>query len=645
MRDARTKESEARGRLWPRRLSAALCVGIAITVSSVPAQAFEIFGLKLFEGDQAETLEVVDPLSYTVSIEVAGVDPDAELRTELEAASQLVQGADSPVSGSIGLIQRANGDFEQLIAALYENARYAGEVRILLDGKPLANLPPDTDLRRSGPVPVRIVVDPGKQFRFGDITIRDTDGGTYAADDQGLTTGQLAKSTVILNAEKALLRDLEKNGHPFAQVAGRDVVADHARGVLDISLQLEAGPIADFGQTAVDGAESVNSDFIARMAGIPDGEQYSPAALTAAEKRLRSLEVFSSVNVRGSDSLSADGTVPVQVTVSERKHRFLGAGATYSSTDGGGLEAYWGHRNLFGRAEKLRIEGSVSRLGATTDAKDMAWRGAILFEKPGVLGPASKFTSKFEVEQENLDAYRRFSVEAAAGVSYELTPQQTVSAGVNVEYAKLTDSFNVDLETLTVALPLEYVRDTRNNKLNPTTGTRLSLLVEPAHEINGGATFVKLRAEASAYRALDAEKKFVVAGRIAAGSIYGADLASIPANRRFYAGGGGSVRGYGYQDIGPLDATGKPTGGRSMLETSAELRIGITDTIGIVPFVDAGLVSANEDFSGAEFKLGAGVGLRYQTPFGPLRVDVAVPLNKGANDPDYGIYAGIGQAF
>ncbi|AKI00400.1 autotransporter secretion outer membrane protein TamA [Hoeflea sp. IMCC20628] len=645
MKHARTKISEARGPLWPRRLSAVLCFGIAITVSAVPAQAFEVFGLKLFEGDQADTIEVVDPLSYTVSIEVAGADPDAELRTELEAASQLVQGADSPVSGSIGLIQRANGDFEQLIAALYENARYAGEVRILLDGKPLADLPPDTDLRRSGPVPVRILVDPGKQFRFGDVTIRDTDGGTYAAAEQGLTTGQLAKSTVILNAEKVLVRDLEKNGHPFAQITGRDVVADHARGVLDISLQLEAGPIAPFGQTSVDGTESVNSDFVARMAGIPEGEQYDPAALTAAEKRLRSLEVFSSVNVRGSDSLSADGTVPVQVTVAERKHRFLGAGATYSSTDGGGLEAYWGHRNLFGRAEKLRIEASVSSLGETTDAKDMAWRGAMLFEKPGVIGPASKFTAKLEVEQENLDAYRRFSVEAAAGVSYELTPQQTVSAGVDVEYAKLTDSFNVDLETITVALPLEYVRDTRNNKLNPTTGTRLSLLVEPAYEINGGATFVKLRAEASAYRALDAEKKFVVAGRVAAGSIYGADLASIPANRRFYAGGGGSVRGYGYQDIGPLDANGSPTGGRSMLETSAELRIGITDTIGVVPFVDAGLVSSNEDFSGAEFKVGAGVGLRYQTPFGPLRVDVAVPLNKGANDPDYGIYAGIGQAF
>jgi translocation and assembly module TamA len=638
-------KSWARGSSWPRTLSAVLLLSGAASLAVERAEAFELFGFKLFENDTTEAVEVVDPLSYSVTLEVTGNDPDGDLRSELEAASQLVQGADRPVSGSIGLIQRANGDFEQLIAALYENARYAGEVRILLDGRRLADLPPDAKLGGSGPVPVRILVDPGKQFRFGDVSVRDADGRVYSAVEQGLAPGQLAKSTVILEAEQALVLELERDGHPFAKVSGRDVVADHARGLLDVSLELDAGPVAPFGQTAVDGAESVDSQFIARMAGIRQGEQYDPEELAAAEKRLRALEVFSSVNVRGSESLSGDGSVPVEVTVSERKHRYLGVGATYSSTDGGGLEAYWGHRNLFGRAEKLRIEGSVSSLGKTGQVKDMTWRGAALFEKPGVLGPASKFVSRLELEQENPDAYRRFSVEAAAGITYELTAQQTVSAGVNVEYARLTDSFNVDLETITVALPLEYVRDTRDSKLNPTSGTRLSLLVEPTYEINGGATFVKLRAEASAYRALDADKRFVLAGRVAAGTIYGASLASVPANRRFYAGGGGSVRGYGYQDIGPVNAAGQPTGGRSLIETSAEIRIGVTDTIGLVPFVDAGLVSASETFSGAKFKAGAGIGVRYSTPFGPLRVDVAVPLNKDATDPDYGIYAGIGQAF
>ncbi|WP_394689223.1 autotransporter assembly complex family protein [Hoeflea sp.] len=645
MTHVRDIASRARGQLWLRLSGCVFCLAVSFALLPRQASAFEIFGFKLFEDEAAETVEIVDPLSYTVSLDVNGPDPDNVLEEELRGASQLVQGADRPVSGSIGLIQRANGDFEQLVAALYENARYAGEVTILLNGRPLADLPADADLAGQAPVPVRIVVTPGQQFRFGDVNISTSDGQSHDAAESGLAPGAVARSTVILDAESDLIRDFRKAGHPFAKISGRDVVADHASGVIDVSLTLDAGPVAAFGATAVDGAQSVDSDFIAMMAGVPEGERYNPEDLAAAARRLRALEVFSSVDVKESESLSADGSVPVGITVTERKHRYLGLGATFSSTDGGGMEAYWGHRNLFGRAEKFRLEGSFGGVGSTSDPEDMTWRGAALFEKPGVLGPASKFTSHLEVKQEDLDAYRRFSVEGGVGLAYELTQEQTVSAGLVVEYAKLTDSFSADLETITVAVPLEYVRDTRDDKLNPAMGTRLALLVEPAYEANSGATFVKLKAEGSAYRALDAQKRFVLAGRVAAGSIYGANLAEVPANRRFYSGGGGSVRGYGFQDIGPRDGSGRPTGGLSILETSAELRIQITDTIGIVPFVDAGLVSSSESFSDADFKVGAGIGLRYLTPFGPLRVDVALPLNKEAGDPDYGIYAGIGQAF
>jgi hypothetical protein len=177
-------KSWASGSSWPRTLSAVLLLSGAASLAVERAEAFELFGFKLFENDTTEAVEVVDPLSYSVTLEVAGNDIDGDLRSELEAASQLVQGADRPVSGSIGLIQRSNGDFEQLIAALYENARYAGEVRILLDGRRLADLPPDAKLGGSGPVPVRILVDPGKQFRFGDVSVRITPGvcSTYRSN-------------------------------------------------------------------------------------------------------------------------------------------------------------------------------------------------------------------------------------------------------------------------------------------------------------------------------------------------------------------------------------------------------------------------------------------------------------------------------
>ena len=156
---------------------------------------------------------------------------------------------------------------------------------------------------------------------------------------------------------------------------------------------------------------------------------------------------------------------------------------------------------------------------------------------------------------------------------------------------------------------------------------------------------MKFKGDVSTYRALDAARKFVLAGRVAAGSILGASVEDIPADRRFYVGGGGSVRGYDYQGIGPKDPEGNPIGGRSYMELSGELRLQVTDTIGIVPFVDAGTVSEGEFLQSARFKVGAGVGMRYLTPFGPLRIDAAVPLNPDPDDPDFGIYAGVGQAF
>jgi translocation and assembly module TamA len=167
----------------------------------------------------------------------------------------------------------------------------------------------------------------------------------------------------------------------------------------------------------------------------------------------------------------------------------------------------------------------------------------------------------------------------------------------------------------------------------------------PSYDFLQEASWVKFRTEGSIYFPFDADARNVAAFRMVVGSIVGAEIENVPADRRFYAGGGGSVRGYAYQGIGPKDSDGQPIGGLSLVEGSAEMRIGITDTIGVVPFVDAGTVSENEYPTFSDLKVGAGLGVRYATPFGPLRVDVAVPLNPDPDDPVFGIYAGIGQAF
>jgi len=214
-----------------------------------------------------------------------------------------------------------------------------------------------------------------------------------------------------------------------------------------------------------------------------------------------------------------------------------------------------------------------------------------------------------------------------------------------VEYARVKDSTSSQTSLLT-ALPMELSWDSRDNKLDPTEGFQVLLEAEPTISASDDVRFFKIGATATGYYALDEAKRFVLAGKIAAGSIIGADKSDIPADRRFYTGGGGSIRGYAFQAAGPRDAANKPSGGRSYALVSVEGRMRVTDTIGLAAFVDTG-GSFNSTLPGkdGDYYTGVGAGIRYLTPVGPLRLDVAVPLKKIKGEPQYGVYLGLGQAF
>jgi translocation and assembly module TamA len=606
------------------------------------AQAFELFGIKLFgSGEEEADADIVDPLHYTLTFTVAG--GDEELTDRLRGASNMVADEERPVSGSLGLLAKARDERELLVAELYKLARYDGVVNVTIAGKPLDALPPDADLG-AGPVPVTIDIDPGRVFTLGEVRL-EGDAAHLDPASFGLVRGGDAGSDAILKAEALVLRALEDEGRPLAKASNREVVADHRTATLDVALTFEAGPVAGYGETTVEGTEEVDPRFTAYMAGLERGRTYSPQDIEDARDRLLNLEVFNSVTVTAADALDADGQIPIDVQVSERKRRYFGIGASYSNTEGLGIEGYWGHRNLFGHAEKLRIAGSISRIGDTSDYGKLNYNASVMFEKPGVVGPPSRFFANLGTVFEHPDAYDRFSTTAESGVAYDIDRQQSVSASLKAEYSDIDDAFG-SARYLIVSVPLQYVYDARDSKLDPKKGWRALVFAEPAYDTLSGANWVKFRTEASAYLSLDAKGSVVAAGRVAAGSIVGADnVRDVPADIRFYSGGGGSVRGYAYQGIGPKDPAGQPIGGLSFFETSVEMRIAVRDDIGIVPFVDAGTVSEDDvpDFS--DLKVGAGLGLRYLTPFGPLRLDAAVPLNPDPGDPDFGIYAGIGQSF
>lgn len=604
------------------------------------AYAFKIFGISFFESDE-ETNDVVDPVNYSLTLnEGSG---DADLKEALENSSRLFQDKDKPVSGDLGLAIKARDDRDRLLAALYEQARYGGTVSVTVNGQDLDTLPPDPDFPDGAPIPVEITVTPGPAFTLGEVILKGDAVGRRP--NEYLKPGERADSTLIIKAGEQVVADLKEEGRPLARLTDRSAVADHASNTVDVTLDAVGGPVAPVGAVTVTGTKTIDPGFVADYSRLNNGETYSPEEMRKASERLRQLGVFSSITIKEATVLAPDGSIPMNIEVSEGKHRYFGAGAQYSTTDGFGVQGYWGHRNLFGRAESLRLEGSVSRIGETTDVGSLDYSAGLLFAKPGAFGPRTTFNASLKAQLLDPDAYKATIFTGAAGVTVELSDFDTISAGGELSWADVEDAFGAN-EYLTAAIPIEYIRDTRDNKLNPTEGYRASINAKPSYEIDGQTFFSSFEGSASAYLGLGEENRFVLAGKLGIGVLAGGDgLASIPANRRFYLGGGGTVRGYSYQEISPRNGDDEILGGRSYVNATVEARIGITETIGLVPFVDVGTVSAKTAPDFSDLRAGAGLGLRYNTPFGPIRLDVAVPLNAYPDGTKYGIYAGIGQSF
>jgi translocation and assembly module TamA len=412
---------------------------------------------------------------------------------------------------------------------------------------------------------------------------------------------------------------------------------------MDVTWVLSPGPLARFATPEVTGETAVSRRLIDRVAGRLSGEPYSPARLEEARRELIALGAFDAVRTRAGQRLDEAGNLPVTFNLTDRPRNAAGFTLAYETNYGPTGRIYFERRNLFGNAERLRIEGEVSRLGAGGGTEDINYRLGANFRRPGLIDGRTTLVADIAALRERLEAYDRDAFVSSILLERPVGERWVVQAGPTFETGRIGRDGNLVPFTLAgLVTTLRY--DGTDNLLDPRRGIRANLNVTPYADIAEGGGFVRALGSVRTYFDLAGTGGTVVALRGTIGSLIGAER-EVPLDKRFYAGGGGSVRGYGYQQIGPRDARNRPLGGNSLVEGSVEVRQRVTESIGVVGFVDAGSVGGSETPDFSDVRLGAGMGVRYATGIGPLRLDVAVPLNRQSGDAGYGIYVGLGQAF
>jgi translocation and assembly module TamA len=456
--------------------------------------------------------------------------------------------------------------------------------------------------------------------------------------------GQPAVAADVLTAGARLLAALRDDGHALAKMDPPIADLDLAAEAVDVDFEVNAGPLVSIGTISVDGLSALNESYIRRRLTLKSGTVYSPAALETARADLAKVPIIASVRLAPGQEVAADGTLPVDVVLSERKPRAVSLSAAYSTDQGGNTTATWSHRNLFGNAEVLTLSAGLTDIGATA-AKQPGYKMAGLLTLPDWRERDQSLDITALAVRESLDAYDRTAAIAGVTFNRRLSAHWIASIGLFGEDAHFVqDAVGRDYHLLQVPLGLHY--NTTTSLIDPAAGTRVDAMLTPTESIgHPNATFTIAQVSAAQFFDLAAPGRSVLALRGLIGTVEGASTFAIPPDQRFYGGGSGTIRGYRYQSVGPELSNGKPSGGSAMSAGTVEFRQRFGADWGGALFVDAGQVSTTSTPFNGQFRAGVGIGVRYYTSIGPLRADVAIPLIHQNNSDPVEFYIGLGQAF
>jgi len=603
--------------VFSRSLTAGLMVLAAWVVFMLPSKA---------QNSQAGSA-----LQFSASVEGSKIPDD--IRAKLEDSVELERKDTIRPVAYAQLRRRANEDAVRLNKVLRSEAYYNGEVSVSIR---------QTDAGRLRVV-YTVSMGPRTFIRSFRILYTDSppDEALLPADGAalGLLPGKSVRAQRVIDLTADALTYLANHGYPDAVLADREVIVDLAAQLADVTLKIAAGGARRFGPVMVRNTGShVRNDYVRSFVTFDRGATYDRRQVSETLDKLRKTGLFESVALTSSKP-DENGEVAQIIALSERPVRSIGMGASWATDEGPGVRSFWEHRSIFGRGEKLRLALEVAQLEQNATAE---------LRKPRFLREDQVLSIGFEVAHENKDAYDENRVKTVISLSRTLNERWEASVGVSAEVENTQDIFGNHAYQL-LGLPLAARYDGTDDLFDPKQGSRLNLSLVPyGGRSNSDLTSItRIEATGSSYVSFGEKKNLTLAGRVRLGTLIAQDTTDVPGSIRFYAGGGGSIRGYGYQLAGPLDINGDPAGGRSVLEVSGEIRGRVSRDIGLVAFVDGGNSYSTSVLKFSQPLLwGAGVGMRYYTPIGPVRVDIAFPLNKrGGVDDSFQIYFSLGQAF
>jgi translocation and assembly module TamA len=632
-------------------------------------------------------VRAADPQPYKVDM---AATPDSSLSATLKATSELETLRKTAPVGPFGLIGRARGDLERLKTVLESFGYYQSYVGITIDGLPLDDPELGEELTArpaDKEAEVKITFSLGSLYHLRKIEI-EGDVPPEARKALGLESGAPAVAADVLAASDRVLAALEDQGYAFAKVDQPVAYEDPPNRVLDITLHVTPGARVAIGDIRIRGLKDMKESFVRRRLLVHTGEQYGASKVEAARKDLLALGVFSSVSVRVADKPDSQGRVPITLVTRERPQHAVSLNGAYSSDLGGSTGATWTKRNVSGKADSLTLSASAINLGGGTSGNGVGFDVSGKYLIPDWLVRDQALQTSVGAIRQFLDAYDQTAYTAGVAVTRKLSSLWSVSAGFNVEEERILQHecgdnddciddgtglcvqapykpdnpcFNQRFSYTLLSFPLTALYNTTglNSPLEDAThGVRISFAVTPTFSVGHPNTkFFVTQATGSLYfdlnniRLNETPGRSILALRALAGLAAGASQFSLPPDQRFYAGGSGTIRGYRYQSVGPVFPNGNPIGGTAIDAGAIEYRQRIGTNFGTAFFVDGGNVSKNLSPLSGQLRFGAGAGVRYYTPIGPIRLDVAVPIQRrsgpGVPNPDdaFEIYIGLGQAF